>query len=123
MLFRSITVMSYRELEDEPGKEYGLLVNTTSVGMYPEVKACPVSGRVVERCEAVFDAVFNPGETELLKLAKELRKKTVPGMGMLVCQAAYSHKIWYGTEFRNEDILQLIEEAKEELAVRFGGGT
>ncbi|ANU53349.1 shikimate dehydrogenase [Acutalibacter muris] len=117
-----ITVMSYRELEDEPGKEYGLLVNTTSVGMYPEVKACPVSGRVVERCEAVFDAVFNPGETELLKLAKELRKKTVPGMGMLVCQAAYSHKIWYGTEFRNEDILQLIEEAKEELAVRFGGG-
>ncbi len=66
--------------------------------------------------------MFNPGETELLKLAKELRKKTVPGMGMLVCQAAYSHKIWYDTEFRNEDILQLIEEAKEELAVRFGGG-
>lgn len=117
-----ITVMSYRELEAEPDKSYGLLVNTTSVGMYPNPDACPVSGKVVERCEAVFDAVFNPGETRLLKLAGELHRKTVPGMGMLVCQAAYSHKIWYDTEFRNEDILQLIADAQAELAVRFGGG-
>ncbi len=116
-----ITVMSYRELEDEPDGGYGLLVNTTSVGMYPNVNACPVSEKVVRRCDAVFDAVFNPGETELLKLAGSLGKKTVPGMGMLVCQAAYSHKIWYDTEFRNEDILKLIADAQAELAVRFGG--
>ena len=117
-----VTVMSYRELEDDRDSKYGLIVNTTSVGMYPNVNACPVSGKVVERCEAVFDAVFNPGETELIKLAKSLGKKTVPGMGMLVCQAAYSHKIWYDTEFKNEDILQLIADAQRELAVRFGGG-
>ncbi len=119
-----VTVMSYRELEveDDRDSKYGLIVNTTSVGMYPNTNACPVSGKVVERCEAVFDAVFNPGETELIKLAKSLGKKTVPGMGMLVCQAAYSHKIWYDTEFKNEDILQLIADAQRELAVRFGGG-
>lgn len=117
-----ITVMSYRELGEERGRSYDLLVNTTSVGMYPNINACPVSGGVVERCAAVFDAVFNPGETELLRLGRELRKKTVPGMGMLVCQAAYSHKIWYDTEFRNEDLLQLIADAQAEMAVRFGGG-
>lgn len=117
-----ITVMSYNELEADMGARYDLLVNTTSVGMYPNINACPVSRGVVKRCSAVFDAVFNPGETELLKLGRELRKKTVPGMGMLVCQAAYSHRIWYGTEFKNEDILRLIEDAQRELAVRFGGG-
>lgn len=116
-----VTVMSYRELEDEPDTRYGLLVNTTSVGMYPNADACPVSERVVGRCGAVFDAVFNPAETELLKTAKGLGIKTVPGMGMLVCQACYSHKIWYDTEFRNEDILQLIEDSQGELARRFGG--
>lgn len=116
-----ITVMSYRELEDEPDTKYGLLVNTTSVGMYPNADACPVSERVIGRCGAVFDAVFNPAETQLLKKAGELGIKTVPGMGMLVCQASYSHKIWYDTEFRNEDILQLIEDAQAELARRSGG--
>lgn len=116
-----VTVMSYKELEDEPDTRYSLLVNTTSVGMYPNVDACPVSGKVIERCGAVFDAVFNPGETKLLKAAGELGIKTVPGMGMLVCQAAYSHKIWYDTEFKNEDILQLIEDAQAELQRKFGG--
>lgn len=116
-----VTVMSYRELEDEPGTEYGLLVNTTSVGMYPEVNACPVSEKVIGRCGAVFDAVFNPAQTQLLKKAGGLGIKTVPGMGMLVCQASYSHKIWYDTEFRNEDILQLIEDSQAELARKFGG--
>ena len=113
---------AYRELEEEPPCRYGLLVNATSVGMYPHWEACPVSERVVARCSAVFDAVYNPTETALLKKARGLGAKTVPGMGMLVCQAAYSHKIWYDTEFKNEDILQLIADAQRELAVRFGGG-
>lgn len=116
-----VTVMSYRELEDSPDTGYGLLVNTTSVGMYPNAEACPVSEKVIGRCGAVFDAVFNPGETRLLKAAKGLGIKTVPGMGMLVCQAAYSHKIWYGTEFKNKDILRLIDDAQAELVRKFGG--
>lgn len=117
-----VTVMSYRELEDEPDTRYGLLVNTTSVGMYPKVDACPASEKVVARCGAVFDAVFNPGETQLLKTARGLGIKTVPGMGMLVCQAAYSHKIWYDTEFKNGDLLQLIDDAQAEMERKFGGG-
>lgn len=116
-----VTVKSYRQLEEDLEERYGLLVNATSLGMYPNTDACPVSEKVIARCGAVFDAVYNPTETALLGKARRLGVKTVPGMGMLVCQAAYSHKIWYDTEFRNEDLLQLIADAQEELGRTFGG--
>lgn len=115
-----VTVKRYQELEDEAKTEYGLLVNTTSVGMYPRADASPVSERVVARCAAVFDAVFNPGETKLLRMAREQGVQGVPGMGMLVCQAAYSHKIWYDTEFDPGDLRQLIADAEAELPRLFG---
>lgn len=115
-----ITVMRYEELEAERGRRYDLLINATSVGMYPHAGESPVSKEVIASCGAVFDAVYNPRETELLRLAKQAGVKTVGGMGMLVCQAAYSHHIWYGTEFRNEDLLQLIEDASAEMERIFG---
>lgn len=114
-----VTVMSYQELENEGPVGHDLLVNTTSVGMHPNADACPVSSQVISRFKAVFDAVYNPNVTLLLQRARELGIKTVGGMGMLVCQAAYSHKVWYGTEFDPGDLRQLIQEAQEELARRF----
>jgi len=115
-----ITVESYEELELDT-KRYDLLINTTSVGMYPKTGMSPVSEAVVSRCAAVFDAVFNPAETELLRLAEKQGIKVLGGMGMLVCQAAYSHKIWYDTEFQNNDLHQLIHDARAEMERIFGG--
>lgn len=116
-----IVVESYEELELDDTK-YDLLVNATSVGMYPNVGISPVSEHVVSRCKAVFDAVYNPEKTTLLRLAERQGKRTVGGMGMLVCQAAYSHRVWYGTEFRKEDLLRLIEDANTEMKRIFGKG-
>lgn len=116
-----IQVMSYRELEEDRSPRPGLLVNTTSLGMYPHTDACPVSEAVIARFSAVFDAVYNPAETLLLRRARELGVKTVGGMGMLVCQAAYSHKVWYGRSFDLMDLRRLIGEAQEEMPRIFGG--
>lgn len=115
-----VTVMSYRELE-ESRKDFDLLVNATSVGMYPHPDACPVGEGVIARCGAVFDAVYNPTDTLLLQKARRLGVQTIPGMGMLVCQASYSHKVWYNTEFCQEDLHRLIEDAQAELERLFGG--
>ncbi|MEY8312039.1 shikimate dehydrogenase [Oscillospiraceae bacterium 42-9] len=115
-----IQVMSYQELEEDLSGRYDLLVNTTSVGMHPNPEACPVSERAVARCRAVFDVVYNPTQTLLLKRAQKLGVQALGGMGMLVCQAAYSHKIWYGTEFAPQDLLQLIQDAEAELVRLFG---
>ena len=94
---------------------FDLLVNGTPVGMYPHADASPVSAGVLAHCAAVFDAVYNPDQTMLLRLAKENGAKTVGGMRMLVGQAAAAHEIWYGATFRESDIDALCREAVEEM--------
>ena len=94
-------------------KQYDLLVNACPVGMYPRVDACPVSDEVIEKCDAVFDIIYNPKETLLLKKAKEMGKKTVGGMAMLVWQAVSAHKIWDGDEYTVDEVNGIIDEMNE----------
>ena len=110
-----IVLETYEELEADHAASFDLLLNATSVGMTPHAGISPVSAEVFSRCEAVFDAVYNPEETELLRLAKQNGKKTVGGMEMLVYQAAASHEFWYGSQFREEDLDKLCRDAAEEL--------
>jgi len=106
-------VLSYSALE--AGSEtYDLVLNTTSVGMYPKTGVSVVGETVLRRCKAAFDAVYNPGETEFLRLAKANGLCVVGGMGMLVCQAVAAHEIWYGASFKDADIEQLIVDAEAE---------
>ena len=101
------TVCTYGPLET------GTALNCTSVGMYPNIQACPVSEMVISRCEAVFDAVYNPHETRLLQTAQKLHLPAIHGMAMLVWQAVAAHQIWDGSEYRPEDIQQLIQDAEK----------
>ncbi len=107
-------------LEELDGQtEYDLLLNCTSVGMYPNDGASPVPDRVIARCHAVFDAVYNPHTTRLLQLAEGRGIPTVHGMDMLVWQAAVAHKYWFGHTFTPDEINGVIEAAVEEMARRF----
>ena len=119
---------TYEELECESsvtGKyappPFDLLVNGTPVGMHPKVGVSPVSKAVVSRCAAVFDAVYNPDETELLRIARSLNKTAVHGMAMLVWQAVAAHEIWDGSTYRAEDINQLCSDAIVQMQKLFGG--
>lgn len=118
-----VSLLTYDELEERAltGQlHFDLLMNATSVGMYPNIGQSPVSSAVTACCDTIFDAVYNPQETELLRLGKQNGCKVIGGMGMLVCQAAYSHKVWYGTQFETEDLLTLIEDANAEMQRVFG---
>lgn len=106
-------VLSYEALEAED-KRYDLVLNTTSVGMYPKAGVSVVGAAVLKCCRAAFDAVYNPGETEFLRIAKDCGLVTVGGMGMLVCQAVAAHEIWYGASFEDGDIERLITDAEAE---------
>lgn len=96
-----------------------LLVNATPVGMYPNIDFMPVGENIIKNCTAVFDAVYNPLETKLIKTAKAMGKKTIGGMSMLVWQAVVAHQIWDGTEYNIKDIEQLCIDASEELQKKF----
>lgn len=96
--------------EGEHREHYDLLVNATPVGMFPKTDACPVSDELIERSDAVFDVIYNPLETQLIKKAKALGKPAENGMAMLVWQAVSAHKIWDGDEYTDEEVRKIIDE-------------
>jgi len=94
---------------------FDLCVNATPVGMYPHTGVSVVGAEVLKNCSAVFDAVYNPRETEFLKIANSLGLKAVGGMAMLVWQAVKAHEFWYGGTFEVSEVKEIIEAANEEM--------
>lgn len=77
-------------------KAYDLIINATSAGMHPQTDACPVSfpSPWIDRHTVVFDSIYNPAMTILLKESAKLGAKTYNGLGMLVLQALLSYEIF-----------------------------
>lgn len=76
-----------------------ILTNGTSVGMAPNTDGCLITDTsVFHENLMVFDVIYNPKETKLLKLAKECGCRTANGMYMLLYQGAASFKIWTGQD-------------------------
>jgi len=71
-----------------------LLVNCTSIGMHPKIDATPVPPEVLKPGMAVFDTVYNPAETLLLKHAKAAGAKTIDGLAMFVNQALAQFRLF-----------------------------
>ena len=105
------------QIKDLQG-DIDILVNATPVGMFPKTQFCPVSDEVISHSKAVFDAIYNPLETMLIKKAKANGSKAVGGMSMLVWQAAVAQTKWNDVKFNKEDIDKLCLECIEELKSR-----
>jgi len=71
-----------------------MLINATSVGMYPRTKETVATRKVLHSRMVVFDIVYNPVKTLLLSEAEAAGAKTITGVGMLVHQGAEAFKIW-----------------------------
>ncbi len=76
---------------DEP---YDLLVNTTPLGMHPQVDASPVGAEELQPRALVFDTVYRPLETQLLREAAARGCRTQDGLDMLVHQAVEQIRLW-----------------------------
>ena len=84
-------------LQDLDLDAYSLLVNTTSVGMWPNVDASPwPEAPAMPSHWTVFDLVYNPEETCLLSGARAAGAMPVRGLGMLVHQGALAFELWTG---------------------------
>lgn len=87
--------VTYEELTPEIIGEHKLIINTTPVGMFPNVGEVPaIDFDAIGSEHRVFDLVYNPAETELLRRAKERGAQTMGGMLMLQTQAIASWHIW-----------------------------
>lgn len=77
-----------------PGAD--LLVNATSVGMSPAANASPVPAGLLTGVPLVFDIVYNPIKTRLLKEAAAAGAETIGGVDMLAWQGALAFEMWTG---------------------------
>jgi 3-dehydroquinate dehydratase / shikimate dehydrogenase len=75
-------------------RRFDAVVHATPLGMYPHVNECFFNGSIP--ADVVFDMVYNPMETTLIRKAREQGKKAVPGLEMFIEQAVRQFEIWTG---------------------------
>jgi len=97
----------FAPLDDLPNLNAKLVVNATSIGMYPNVDETPLPQQYLKKDMAVFDTVYNPAETLLLKQAKKAGAKTIPGLSMFLNQAAAQFKLFTGQD-ANKQLIQKV---------------
>ena len=85
-----------------------ILVNATSAGMKPQDDICLVQDEDLHDGLTVFDAVYNPQETLLLKKAKAANCKVIGGIHMMLYQGAESFKLWTHQEMPIEEVKKAL---------------
>ncbi len=79
--------------------ESAMLVNATNVGMEPDTEACPITTpSLLAPPLFVYDVIYHPSETKLLRMARDAGCRTANGDGMLLFQGAASFQCWTGQE-------------------------
>ena len=96
-------------------KSADVLINSTAVGMHPDVGKTLVTADMMHKGLVVNDIVYEPLQTRLLREAMKAGASVVDGLGMLVHQGALAFEIWTG---RKPPIELMEREARRELRRR-----
>lgn len=96
--------------------EYKILVNTTPIGMKSKAMGIsPIEEDIIKtmnKDSIVYDIVYNPLKTELIRIAKRQGLMTIQGLDMLIYQGAKAFEIWTG---KKPDTLKMKIAALEEM--------
>jgi 3-dehydroquinate dehydratase / shikimate dehydrogenase len=95
---------------------FDVIINATPVGM-GNIRDTPLHENEIN-ARYVFDMVYDPAETRLLKLAKERGAQVIPGIEMFVHQAARQFEIWTGKPAPFDEMLRVVLLAQQERANR-----
>ena len=105
-----ITYHSLSELATLELSNLSLIVNTTPLGMSPDTETCAwPEGLDFPKNAAVYDCVYNPRETLLVKRARAAGLPAETGLGMLLEQAALAFEIWTGATADREATRKAVE--------------
>ncbi len=106
------------EWEERHIPKVHLLVNGTPVGMHPDVNSSPYEASKINEYMVVFDTVYNPENTMLIKYAKKRKARIITGVDMFVRQAAYQYKLFTGKSGPSKLMRKTIKEATSPVRVR-----
>ena len=92
---KSANTLVYEELTKNDLKNHKVIVNTTPLGMYPNVDTCPdIPYRYLTSQHLCYDLIYNPDETLFLKNSRLAGAQVKNGLEMLLLQAFASYSIW-----------------------------
>lgn len=100
-------VITYLELEH---RNIDVIVNTTPIGMYPNMGVSPLKKEITKKAKYVLDIIFNPRQTQLLKDANS----NMDGLFMLVGQAIKAEEIWQKKAY-DEPISKLLKRIEMKI--------
>lgn len=87
--------LTYRDLNGAILSEYNLIINTTPLGMEPNIHHCPdIPYQYLNENNYLFDLVYTPENTLFLRKGMEQGAQTLGGLGMLKLQAEKAWEIW-----------------------------
>lgn len=104
----TVSVLPFEEAASAVS-EAALVVNTTPVGMYPDVHESPwPSPSAFRQGQIVYDLVYNPVETRFLQEAESRGAVVLNGLEMLIAQAAAAHTLWTGLRMPVEEVRNVV---------------
>ena len=87
--------ITYEEITPKTMEQYTVIVNTTPLGMYPNVNACPaIPYELLTSDHLLYDLLYNPDETLFMRKGKEKGAVVKNGLEMLLLQAFAAWEIW-----------------------------
>jgi len=88
-------MLGYADLTEEVMRQHTIIVNSTPLGMFPDVESCPdIPYAMISARHLLYDCVYNPEETLFLRKGKEHGATIKNGKEMLVGQAKAAWRIW-----------------------------
>jgi len=98
-------LISIRDVDKE---KIDVLINCSPAGMSPNASETPFPARLLNKNMLVFDSVYNPMETRLLKEAKEAGCTIISGVELFINQAAAQFELWTGEKAPLEEMRQVV---------------
>ena len=86
-------------------KRSDILINATPIGMDPHIDASPISKDLLHKDLFVFDVIYNPLETKLMKDAVEVGCETLGGLDMLINQGVIAFE-WFTGKTPNSKLMK-----------------
>ena len=86
------------------------LINTTSVGMYPQLDTSPLPTGILKNFRYVMDVIYNPLQTKLLGEAEDAGCGVLSGLTMFVHQGAEQIRLWTGLEPPRELMREVVKK-------------
>ncbi|NVO20257.1 MAG: shikimate dehydrogenase [Bacteroidetes bacterium] len=88
-------ILKYEELRKEILEQNTLIINTTPLGMFPDIKSYPdIPYQFLNKKHLLYDLVYNPSETQFLRKGRQAGAMIKKGIEMLQLQAEESWRIW-----------------------------